>query len=208
MNKAGLIAILITLFSCGVIRAPEYANLFGNLIFGADNLKIDEEFYNSQKFSFAKVSIGRNRVAIVTLGFVKENSLEWFTKTQAGFFTQNGKIISLVEFPHDFRAEIANNLIFNRKTAQSNSIDLYLKDPDGFFMQDTLLKFERDEEIKYLDDYINVELYSESVKTYGLKWSFANKYWVDPSTGMVLKAEQSVHPRLPKINIEYYYKYD
>ena len=92
MNKAGLIAILITLLSsCGVIRAPEYVNLFGNLIFGADNLKIDEDFYNSQNFSFAKVSIGRNRVAIVTLGFVKENSLEWFTRTQAGFFTQNGK---------------------------------------------------------------------------------------------------------------------
>lgn len=209
MTKVSLIALLVIIISsCGVIRAPEYINLFSNLFFGADNFEIDKEFYDAQKFSFAKVSIGRNRVAIVTLGFVKEDTLEWYTSTQAGLFTQNGKIVSMIEFPNDFRAEVAEKLIFDRKNNQVNSVNLYLQDPDGFFMQNTLLEFERDEEIKYLKGSIKTELYSESVQTNSLKWKFVNKYWIDPSSGMVLKTEQTVHPRLPKIKTEYFYKYD
>lgn len=170
--------LLFFISSCGVLKVPEYLSLFDNLIFGADFI-IDRDYYESQEFSFAKVSMGRDQVAIVTLGFIKPDILEWYSSTQAGIFTQNGKIISLIEFPHDFNAEVKKNLAFNRNYAQSNSVNLYLKDPDGFFIQNSVLKFERDEQIQYLGDMTTVEFYTETVQTHGLKWNFTNKYWVD-----------------------------
>ena len=69
----------------------------------------------------------------------------------------------------------------------------------GDFMTDKIRTLE--------DKKVNANLFYESVRTNGYKWSFVNKYWVDPRSGLVLKTIQKVHPRLPSITIHYYYKF-
>lgn len=208
MTKILLIVVLMISFSsCGVLRAPEYVDLIRNITFGAEDITVNQKFYDDQTFSFAKVSLGRSKIAIVTLGYVEDNILQWFTSSQSAIYTQNGKIISLVDFSNDMRSISSKEIQFQKNAIQTNSLNIHLKDPEGFFTQDALLNFNKSEEILYLQNQLSVDLYTEEINTNGLKWRFVNKYWVDPTSGLVIKSEQTVHPRLPKITITYYYKY-
>lgn len=207
MNKKFLLFIILMVSSCGVLKAPEYASLIRTIFVGAEDIIVDQKFYDNQQFSFAKISLGRSKTAIITLGFVEEDILQWFSSSQSAIYTQNGKIVSLVDFPNDMRLSSASKIEFRKTINQSNVINFNLKDPQGFFTQDSYLKFEKYEDIQYLQKNLNAELYSETIRTNGLSWNFVNLYWIDPISGRVLRSEQSVHPRLPRINITYYYKY-
>jgi hypothetical protein len=48
-------------------------------------------------------------------------------------------------------------------------------------------------------------LYTEDFTSGKLAFSGINYYWVDPK-GRVIKTEQFIHPRLPKVVIEFYFK--
>lgn len=207
MNKLIIVFLSIVISSCGVLRAPEYSNLIENILFGADDIIVDDQFYNDQEFSFAKVQIGKNNTAIVTLGFVVGETLQWFSSSQSGIYTQNGKIVSLVDFSNDMRLSASKTIDFSIKSTQRNFMSITLKDPDGFFTQESSLYLAGSEEISYLQKPMSANLYIEKVSTNGLYWNFENKYWVDPTSGSVIISEQIVHPRLPKIRITFYYKY-
>ena len=208
MIKSFLIFLLAASFSsCGVIKVAEYADLVGTIAFGATDIIVDQEFYDAQAFSFAKISLGRNKTAIVTLGIIDGETLQWFSSSKSGIYTQNGKITSLIDFSNDVDIASAKKIQFNKTKSQKNLINVSLKDPDGFFLQDADLKFKTSEEIEYFQKTLKADLYIETITTQGLRWNYENKYWINPSTGLVIKSEQTVHPRLPRITISYYYKY-
>ena len=208
MNRIpALLCLTLTLSSCGVLRMNEYSDLVKGTLFGAEDILIDQQFHDNQKFSFAKVRLGRNNIATLTLGFVQNDSLQWFSSSQSSIITKNGKIINLTDFSHDMSIANAPKIVFKKRMKQVNTLSVTLKDPDAFFIQDSVITHERSEKIEHLSVLLDVELYTERVTTKGLHWEFTNKYWVDSSSGMVIQSEQTVHPRLPVINISYYYKY-
>ena len=48
-------------------------------------------------------------------------------------------------------------------------------------------------------------LYEETFNSGKLAFNGINYYWVDPK-GRVIKTEQNIHPKLPKVIIEFYFK--
>ena len=54
-------------------------------------------------------------------------------------------------------------------------------------------------------EYFNSMLYEETFNSGKLAFDGTNYYWVDPK-GRVIKTEQYIHPRLPKVVIEFYFK--
>ena len=208
MNKIPeLLCLTLALSSCGVLRVNEYSDLMKGALFGAEDILIDQQFHDNQKFSFAKVRLGRNNIATLTLGFMQKDSLQWFSSSQSSIITKNGRIINLTDFSNDMSISNPPIIVFKKDMKQVNSLGITLKDPEAFFIQDSAITYERSEKIEHLSKLVDVELYLERVTTKGLHWNFINKYWVDPSSGMVIQSEQTVHPRLPVINISYYYKY-
>jgi hypothetical protein len=61
-----------------------------------------------------------------------------------------------------------------------------------------------DETIIILGKDIHTRRIDESCSTEGsgLDWSFKNRYWLDPSSGLVWRSIQHVHPRLDAIETE------
>ena len=57
---------LLVLSSCSVIDYGQLPATIKDSIYGKD-IVIDDEFYNAQKYSFAKIRIGRSIVATIDL---------------------------------------------------------------------------------------------------------------------------------------------
>ncbi|MDB9783531.1 YjbF family lipoprotein [Gammaproteobacteria bacterium] len=206
-NKFPMFFLVLLLPSCGAVYTPEYLPLIQSVLFGAKDIKVDQDFYDDQPYSFAKVNLGREQTAIVTLGFGDTDAYKWYTSSGAGIFTKDGKIVKLTSFVHDMSLINPAEIVYNQDTILKNSSFISLKNPKGFFLQEFKLEFHQTEEIDYLSQKLQVDLYLEVVTTEGYNWSYTNKYWVDPSSGMVIKSVQKVHPRSPAFTLTYFYKY-
>ena len=61
--------------------------------------------------------------------------------------------------------------------------------------------------IKKLGRSIQVNRIEESFDLDLIGWSGVNLYYQNPTTGRIESSEQRIHPRLPIVKIEYYFKY-
>jgi hypothetical protein len=61
--------------------------------------------------------------------------------------------------------------------------------------------------IKKLGRSIQVNRIEESFDLDLIGWSGVNLYYQNTTTGQIESSEQQIHPRLPNLKIEYYFKY-
>ena len=61
--------------------------------------------------------------------------------------------------------------------------------------------------IKKLGRSIQVNRIEESFDLDLIGWSGVNLYYQNTTTGQIESSEQRIHPRLPIVKIEYYFKY-
>ena len=81
-----------------------------------------------------------------------------------------------------------------------NEILLQLENPHAIIQQS--LSFTK---LGLDDSVFGAMLYKESFSAGKLAWNKDNFYWVD-TTGRVIRTEQYIHPRMPKVVIDFYYK--
>ena len=213
----GALIIISILHGCSSISYSQVIPLAKTAIIGVDDIELTNEFIESKQYSFAKVKVGRSAVAIMSLATIQNGLFKWLSGTGEVIYTYNGKVIKTEGLIYNTHLFSHSNFSLNKSKESLFSFDLQLDQPEAFLSQKSFVSFNpKPSNFRsllnsfYTPKVANNSLlyFEESIKTENLRWNFTNKYWVDPSTGMVLKAEQSVHPRLPKINIEYYYKYD
>ena len=201
--------IISFLASCSIKYNPEVIPIARELIFGAQDIKIDSNYFANEKASFAKIQFGRNYIIIPALTSVGDKDIaKWETVSDEVIYTQDGKILSVTGFEHDVFVSGFKSLKFNKDNPTKRSFNIALNNPSGFFTQNSEFIYQYQDEFYHLEDKkVNANLFYEYVRTNGYKWTFMNKYWVDPSSGLVLKTTQKIHPRLPSITIHYYYKF-
>ncbi len=201
-----LIIIFLVLSSCSVISYGQLPGLIKDSVYGRDIL-VDDQFYMAQNYSFAKIKIGRSLVAIAVLASAKNEKYLWVSQDGARIYTNNGRITETLGLQYNIRVlegekNIKKSLFINYKSSETykRSVLLELSNPHAIISQEfNLIE-------KGIDgEYFNSMLYEESFNSGKLSFRGKNYYWVDPK-GRVIKAEQNVHPRLPKIIIEFYYK--
>lgn len=208
--------LLLLLSSCSSRDYIEAPIAIYQTIKGSD-FNITQSFINSKEFSFIKINIGRNIVATMTLSNIDNDVYEWVgADSSKRIYTKYGKIIRTIGLEHDFEILDSSSDQLDTKYKQ-HFIRFY--DPIGMFS----IKLES----KKMDilDYNNTWFrklnplfkqpnYSakpsfvilESFETEGFKWSGKNTYWLDKNKN-IIKSSQIIHPYLPKIEIDYYYKY-
>jgi len=214
MIKFFLLFLLLT--SCSARDYIEAPIVIYQTIKGSD-LDITESFVNSKEFSFIKINIGRNIVATMTLSKIDNEVYEWVgADSSQRIYTKYGKIIRTVGLDHDFEILDSSSYKIDDKYRQ---YFLRFYDPTGMF----LVKIEN--KIMNIFDYNNqwfikfnplfnqpkfsakpIFVILERFETEGFRWSGRNTYWLDENKN-IIKSSQSIHPYLPKINIDYYYKY-
>lgn len=210
--------ILFTLTACTSRDYLEMPSTIYQSIKGAD-LEISKSFYDSKEFSFIKISIGRNIVATMTLLNVDKDVYEWVGQNSAQrIFTKHGKIIKTTGLERNTKVLDYSNFSL-RGDLKSGQHLIHLLDPVGIFAQNfQIIKINAAEYqqtwLHYMKNgFQRFKFYSkpeyvieEKFNTEVYRWNGTNIYWLDKNLN-VTKSVQTIHPYLPKISIDYFYKY-
>tara|TARA_B100001564_G_scaffold326778_1_gene309288 strand:- start:649 stop:1293 length:645 start_codon:yes stop_codon:yes gene_type:complete len=197
---------LLVLSSCSVIDYGQLPATIKDSISGKD-IVIDDEFYNAQKYSFAKIRIGRSIVAIAVLASANKGKYLWISQDGVRIYTNNGRITKTSGLQYDVSTldgtqhiKLSSFINFEPSKLYKRNTLLELSNPFAIISQDFTL-FEKDID----SQYFNSMLYEEKFTSGKLSFDGVNRYWVDPK-GRVIKTEQFIHPNLPKVVIEFYFK--
>ena len=195
-NKFLLFLTLLLLSGCNVFTYTPLFPVFKNAIFGVEDFEITDEYIASREYSFMKVKIGRSSIAIfVLLKIDEDNNFHWVNADQETIVTNQGKIIEIFGLlKGNFKYSSIDKRAFPDWDDQASLIYLAeFVDPRAFFTFESLIE----------NQYSNSTIL-EHVNVKSLKWEFTNRY--EYKKGLAYYSEQRVHPHLPKLTINYYYK--
>ena len=181
--------------------------------------EITDAVIDSKEFSFIKVNIGRSIVATMTLFDINNGTYEWISSdADQRIYTKQGKIIKTIGLEHDIEI-LANSHFSLNSTNDSGKYFVRLHNPIGMFTQTFDRK--KSEILDYNRSWLHNFNYGfkefkfrnkpkfvieERFRTAVYRWAGKNTYWVDENLN-VIKSTQTIHPYLPKITINYFYKY-
>lgn len=197
---------LLVLSSCSFIDYGQLPATIKDSIYGKDII-IDDDFFNAQKYSFAKIRIGKSIVAIAVLASASKEEYLWISQDGARIHTNNGRIVKTFGLQHDVSTldgsqniKLTSFVNYDPSKLHRRNILLELSNPNAIIAQQFTLTE------KGIDSkYFNSMLYTEDFTSGKLAFNGTNYYWVDPK-GRVIKTEQFIHPSLPKVVIEFYFK--
>jgi hypothetical protein len=206
VSMTRVLFVLLFLSSCGNLPITYLQNFssVNSVVFGFPEYEITEELLNEYENSFIKVRFGRGPHAILILAYVEDDVYEWVGADNVKIYTLNGRIIKTAGLPHNIE-------ILKPSNDFSSSIDLFesvnLFNPDLFSATMNRSMDTRETTIKKLGRKIQVNRIEERFKIEVIGWKGVNIYYQNTSSDQIESSEQRMHPRLPVIKIEYYFKY-
>ena len=197
---------ILFLTSCGNLPITYLQNFssVNSVVFGFPEYEITEEIFDEYDNSFIKVRFGRGPHAILVLAYVENNVYEWVGADNVQIFTLNGRIIKTAGLTNNFEILRPSNDIYSSSEVYE-TINLY--NPDLISSTIHRSMNSRKATIKKLGRSIQVNRIKESFDLDLIGWSGVNLYYQNITTGQIESSEQRIHPRLPTIKIEYYFKY-
>ena len=201
IKKIFFVSIIIS--SCSLIEPRDIPAVMKSLVVGIQDIEVNNAFYESMPYSFAKLKIGKSHLAILVLLSINNDVYEWIGPNGERVFTQSGKIIQTIGLQHNLKIVNSNNINTGCSKCSHRSY-IQLLDPPAFVTQHLKNRYSHNESIM-LNIVHEASVYTENYSTSKLKWSGENKYWID-ARGRVLKSEQSIHPMLERIEILFYYR--
>jgi len=202
-----LLIALIVLTGCGNLPIAYIQNFssVNNVIFGFPEYEITEDIYNSYESSFMKIRFGRGPHAILVLAYIDNDIYEWVGKDDVRVFTFQGRIIRTIGLPHNFElTKVRDEIIPNSKSA-IELVNLYKPDLYSGTLSYSF-KVSQSKITKLEKDIVVNKIY-ENFDLPVIGWSGSNVYYQNINSFQVEAIEQKIHPRLPKVKVEYYFKY-
>lgn len=196
-----IFSILLFFSSCSAVSYSELGALVKTAVLGSPDIEISQDYVADKEYSFARMRLGRSATAILTLSRIENDIFIWVSGNNEKIYTYNGKVIKIDGLIHNF--ESYNYKLFDlqsllNKEIHSYEMDIFFTNPDAFVSQAVSLEIQRPN---------NGTLHIiENVNTNGFRWKVTNEYWIDSNSRLPVKSHQHIHPRLPKIEIDYYFK--
>ena len=203
-----ILLILIILTSCGNLPITYIQNFssVNNVVFGFPDYKITQEIFDEYEFSFIKVRFGSGPHSILVLAYINEDIFEWVGEDAVRIFTKNGRVIKTEGLEHNLEIlRPRNNIIEDEESIQYESLNLY--NPDLFLAVNESSATVRNDQIRRLGSRIEVLKVIERNSVSSIGWKYKNLYYKNVDSDDIFKVEQHIHPRLPVLKVEYYYKF-
>ena len=130
---------------------------------------------------------------------------EWVGADDVTIHTYNGRIIRTTGLTHNIEIKKYREKILPIDNPSFEVINLY--NPDLF---SGILKLSfnvKQAKINKLEDQIFVNKIYEKFSLESIGWKGTNLYFQNKETQQIEALEQKIHPRLPKVKVEYYFKY-
>lgn len=189
---------LFLITSCSYISYSQLPELINQAVRGVDDIEITEDFISLQPYSFAKLRMGKQIIAITVLSKIDNDVFIWISQDKEKIYTKHGKIIQTFGLRNDIKIEDTTNII-KWSQRQDERILLSVTNPSAMITQDLTVQLVEEKQSA------NSTIYLEHFKTEKLKWSGTNKFEVDLNQ-RIISAEQYIHPDLPKVEMFFYYK--
>ncbi len=190
--------------SCSGISYQQVYPLLKQATVGAPELIITQEFINKKKYSFIKARFGKGRPVIMILVDADDsNILKWISSEGEMLYTLNGKVIRSYGLPYNI-SYLRN--VSPRFNAPGLNTPLKLMNPDAYVTNNLIPVSEGVETLNFINP-IKVKKYIVRSSINELNWFKDNIYYVDQNTKNVVKTTQYLHPNLPKLEIEFYFKF-
>ena len=198
--------VVLFLSSCGNLPITYIQNFssVNSVVFGFPDYEVTEEIFNDYENSFIKVRFGRGPHAILILAYAKDNVYEWIGADNVKIYTLNGRIVKTVGLNSNIEILRPSDNIFLASDVYE-TVNLF--NPDLISSTIHRSMNSRKATIKKLGRTIQVNRIEESFDLDLIGWSGVNLYYQNPTTGRIESSEQRIHPRLPIVKIEYYFKY-
>ena len=201
-----IIFIIFLIQSCSMIGSSEVPGIVYKSIFGHPDFKITQDYFDSRQYSFAKVQFGKGPVIIMTLAYVDGDNYEWRSQDNASIVTRNGKVIRTSGLKYNRKLLIPDS--FNFKLDSTDRLEYLVQFTNPYAITTVsrnVTKLEAKDDIYYLG-HIKSNLVEELLYFHDFDKQYINKYWIDEDYN-ILSTIQFIHPFLPMIKIDYFYKY-
>ena len=198
--------VVLFLSSCGNLPITYIQNFssVNSVVFGFPDYEVTEEIFNDYENSFIKVRFGRGPHAILILAYAEDNVYEWIGADSIKIYTLNGRIVKTVGLNSNIEILRPSDNIFLASDVYE-TVNLF--NPDLISSTIHRSMNSRKATIKKLGRTIQVNRIEESFDLDLIGWSGVNLYYQNTTTGRIESSEQRIHPRLPIVKIEYYFKY-
>ena len=205
-NFLVLVAGILTVSSCAFIDYSKLPVVAKDLILGEEDLEITRSIYDAYPYSFAKVRIGRDKSLIFVLSTINANGeYTWISEDYDRLITFDGKVIKFITSNEEINFRYLKNSFSTKNLENFNRENIIeLLSPKAIFMQDVTINIKDQQSIMRFKERLNVRIIEENIVTKELKWAFTNSYWMNNNS--VIKSKQHLHPNLPQVVIEFYYK--
>ena len=196
-----IFSILLFFSSCSAVSYSELGPLVKTAVLGSPDIEISQDYVADKEYSFARMRLGRSATAILTLSRIENDIFIWVSGNNEKIYTYNGKVIKIDGLIHNF--ESYNYKLFDlqsllNKEIHSYEMDIFFINSDAFVSQAVSLEIQRPN-----NETLHI---IENINTNGFRWKVTNEYWIDSNSRLPVKSHQHIHPHLPKIEIDYYFK--
>ena len=165
-----------------------------------------KDYNNNSEYSFAYLKFGRfGAGSILVLAYIDDGIYEWRSSDGISVFTSNGMVVKTLGLGKDYKTSLTLNPTFSQSFKEVSFTTLY---EPSLYSAKTLNEFTASNKplkIDILDQEITTSVITHKVEIPIIRWNKENKYFIN-SSGRVIKAEVYIHPYLPRLTINYFYK--
>ena len=153
------------------------------------------------------MELGPSAQALLVLGTIAQNELDWFAGEQVFVRTRNGRVVRTAGLPYDLgglrdlSADLARRGAGINSASQQFSLDF----PDlGIFgaTAQCSQKDTGDDDVEIFGSRIPTRHIVEHCSVEAMRWSFDNEFWKDKTSGYVWRSSQYIHPKSPPLILE------
>jgi hypothetical protein len=189
-----------------MIGSSEVPGMIYKSIIGHPDIKITKEYFDQRQYSFAKVQFGKGPVIIMTLAYVDGENYEWRSQDNSSLVTRHGKVIRTSGLKYNRNIILSDSFDFKLNSADKIEYLVQFSNPHAITSVTREVSLASDRESIYYLGEVNSSLVEERLNLADLGSTYVNKYWIDENY-QTLSTEQFIHPFLPILKIDYFFKY-
>jgi hypothetical protein len=225
-----ILLALLLLSSCGNLPIAYIQNFssVNNVVFGYPDYDISQDIFDEYDNSFMKVRFGKGPHSILILAYIKNDVYEWVGTDDVRLFTLNGRVIKTVGLDHNF--ELPNprkanfsmqhsfeplsligrvqRLLGTGSKAQETTYEaINLFNPDLYSATLSSAMSSSSDSLIRFGDKVDAVRFQAISQIESIGWKETNYFYMNLESGLINKTAQHLHPRLPIVYIEFYYKF-
>ena len=120
MNKLLIISLSTIIISCQQVNWLEAPATVNSIIRGVPDIKVDNDYFNSAKYSFIKVKSGRFINFTATLASIDNEIYKWVSSEGHKIYTKDGKVIKISAQPENSFYHLNSSFILSENSINEN----------------------------------------------------------------------------------------